>query len=106
VTIHGTRFTGFSGAKVQILTLYGLALLGDYLRYSRCLLCWYQSANTDAATCRRVGQGEEFEVLVQATLSSGEPIEGVVVEAGAQFTCFTGTKVQMLTGEEVQSSLK
>jgi hypothetical protein len=70
------------------------------------LLCWYQSANTDAATCRRVGQGEEFEVLVQATLSSGEPIEGVVVEAGAQFTCFTGTKVQMLTGEEVQSSLK
>ena len=86
--------------------VYGLAVLGDYPRYSLYLLCWYKSANTDAATCRRVGQGEEFEVLVQATLSSGEPIEGVVVEAGAQFTCFTGTQVQILTVEEVQSSLK
>ena len=30
---------------------------------------------------RRIGQGEEFDVEVRATLASGEPVEGVVVEA-------------------------
>ena len=41
--------------------VYGLVVLGEYPR--------------------RIGQGEEIDVEVRATLASGEPIEGVVIEA-------------------------
>ena len=48
--------------------VYGLVVLGYYPR--------------------RIGQGEEFDVEVRATLASGEPLEGVVVEAElAEVSC-------------------
>jgi hypothetical protein len=44
-------------------------------RYSLYLLYWYKSANTDAAAAQ----------------------DALIVSIKDQFTCFTGTKVQILT---------
>jgi hypothetical protein len=48
----------------------------DACRYAACLLYWYKSTNTDAM--------------------EGCPAR-LVLPSGAQFACFTGTKVQTLT---------
>jgi hypothetical protein len=52
-------------------------------RYSVYLLYWYKSTNTDAAARRRLPR----------TFNCG----------GTQFTCFTGTKVQILTQQALQA---
>ncbi len=51
------------------------------------MLFWYKSTNTDAEVAQRLrNEGGVFGMPVPA-----------VVEQGTQFTCFTGTKVQILT---------
>jgi hypothetical protein len=76
-----TRFTCFTGTPVQILTYYGggaasaRGSTGDL--YSVYLLYWYKSTNPDT---------EEEQLLLE------DP-----KEICTQFTCFTGTKVQILT---------
>jgi hypothetical protein len=39
----------------------------------------------------------------QAVARAGREARGVQTAAGTQFTCFVGTKVQILTPEELQS---
>jgi hypothetical protein len=90
VQVSGTQFACFTGTKVQILTLRTAnsatiaGLRGDAAhnaaasnRYSVYLLCWYKSTHTDACG------GTRRTMLPPVT--------------GTQFTCFTGTKVQILT---------
>ncbi len=59
------------------------------LQHSVCLLYWYKSANTDAR--------EPPPLAYQQTLSLGQPKSIDMAALGSQFTCFTGTKVQILT---------
>ena len=61
--------------------MYYVILLALGGRFSLYLLYWYESANTDAASfCWRSA-------------------------AGAQFTCFTGAKVQILTQKALLAGL-
>jgi hypothetical protein len=79
---RGTQFTCFTGTKVQVLTqVYIYIYIYIYIygrgtrereRYSVYLLYWYKSTGADAYLSRASGRG-------------------------AQFSCFTGTKVQVLT---------
>ena len=93
----GTHFTCFTGTTVRILTHEdsvfgsgdgGFGRRGQYSRCSVCLLYWYKSTNTGAA--RRVN------ILGVWT--------AVCDSAVTQFTCFTGTKVQVLTQKALQNS--
>jgi hypothetical protein len=88
---EGTQFTGFTGRKVQLL-LTQKALLGCG-RYSFYLLYWYKSTNTDAEGDGRL-QG----------LRSGEVPRAIrsIRCRCTQFTCFTSTKVQILTPVELR----
>ena len=86
----GTQFTCFTGTKVQILT----QLLAQLSRRSCCnllflsyLLYWYKITNTDAAT----------GAALSAKLLELHPHTLRFTTQGTRFTCFTGTKVQILT---------
>jgi hypothetical protein len=96
----GAQFTCFTGTRVQILTqLVRRARLRKRLRGSRCsvyLLYWYQSTNTDAAVAVARKQVLSLLALLVAKYKYRRSCCGCA-EAGAQFTCFTGTTVQILT---------
>ncbi len=73
------------------------------------MLYWYKSANTDAEGRQKVGKAYPQVLSLLALLVQRWPATGPSesVSAGAQFACFTGTKVQILTqkvgrGREVE----
>jgi hypothetical protein len=85
-----TRFTGFISTKVHILTQKTL-LRRDPRRSRRAafsvqkyLLYWYKNTNTDAScSARGAGAGVTRDAYTRCLAT--------------QFTCFTITKVQILT---------
>jgi hypothetical protein len=99
----GTQFTCFAGTKVPVLThAYSLLVLCFFFfaapRPPRaalceskgtqfCLLYWCKSTNTDTAA------------LCESKDPSCCRQEVVAPQSGTQFTCFTGTKAQILTQE-------
>jgi hypothetical protein len=100
---------------VQVSTALGIAredvhvLCHQRGRYSVCLLYWYKSTNTDAAsTCSAINAaGIQYALSCDAgtvtslanKLANLMPDVHVLCHhaAGTQFTCFTGTKIQILT---------
>ncbi len=110
-----TQFSWFTGTKVQILTqkagcenldavlhatLAALESSSDEQRrkllmkdwYSHYLVYWYKSTNTDAEGACAGGRGSLLLLSCQTIM------------LGTQFTCFTSTKAQMLTAEELMRS--
>jgi hypothetical protein len=70
-------------------------------RYSIYWLYWYKSTNADAEGAVLLGYWQAWFAW-SALFSFGG---GPCVLAGTQFTCFTGTKVQILTLQAPQQTL-
>jgi hypothetical protein len=85
-----TSFTCFTGT---VYLLY-LEFWNGHEVYLLYWLYWYTSTNTDAAQT----------VLQQAAAGAGVPREADGAGLTTHFTCFTSTKVQILTPEELRSS--
>ena len=68
------------------------------------LLYWYKSANTDAAAAAADARVSEMsaraEVKAERVKYNRAQDRHERAEAGTHFTCFTSTKVQILTSEE------
>jgi hypothetical protein len=79
------QFTCVAGTKVQILTLREHSAAVEQVR-SVYLRCWYNSTNTDAV--------EQFKDQRSTETAA---VESEMAALGSQFTCFSGTKVQILT---------
>ncbi len=65
----------------------------DGAHFTKYLLYWYKSTNTDAARCiadMLLQAGDEILVLA-------EDDDSYTCNDGTHFTCFTGTKVHILT---------
>ena len=78
--------------------------LSSSLWYSVYLLYWYKSTNSDAEGGGRSAAAGFFSGLGIVYELNDYTADGTIADyiAGAQFTCFTGTKAQILTLEEVQ----
>ena len=87
---EGAQFTYFTSSKVQLLTQKALLGCG---RYSVYLLYWHKSTTTDAEGAGRL-QGLRSGEVPRASRS--------ILCRCTQFTCFTSTKVQILTPEELR----
>ena len=73
-------------------------------RYAHYLFYWYESANTDVeGGARRVGGGaavgevEGREERRRREEEEEKGVKGLLLQVNPKFTCFTSTKVQILT---------
>ncbi len=78
--------------------------------YSVYLLYWYKSTNTDRSfppQQNKAGGVLSLLALLVQKYKYGQKLSSAAEQSwrGAQFTCFTGTKVQMLTPEEPRQKL-
>ena len=89
---RGTQFTYFTTLLYYFkITDTDRAMLASGKEARGTLYLLYQYKSTDTDTC--------------GALQEAYTMEGVRVDhtAGTQFTCFTGTKLQILTAEALQS---
>ena len=72
-------------------------LLLNITLYSVYLLYWYKGTNADG-----YGAGGSRQELASSSTSHSMAFLSWGTQFTTQFTCFTGTKVQILTAEELQ----
>jgi len=129
---EGTHFTCFTGTKVQILSLVALQMKAWCRLSLTCcrffyLFYWYKRTNTDASGASNEGVVSSVANLLSILVSMAQEakpvlsllallvqkcwyksavdscVNGARGEAGTQVTCFTGTKVQILTPSELRA---
>jgi hypothetical protein len=104
----GEQFTCFTSTKVQILSLHRMRLICSGTRTPRftsfrqvsLLALLVQELQASLANSRELSF---LALLAQKSTNTATGVEPRVLRAaGDQFTCFTGTKVQILTPEVLQ----